>query len=63
MKRGAAFRAFMLAAIFALAATAILAWPGVARFVAIDRCIDGGGTWDQVRHVCCLTETDCEQPL
>jgi hypothetical protein len=61
MKRGGAGRAFMLAAIFALAATVILAWPSVARFVAIDRCLDGGGAWNYALNVCCVSEAECEQ--
>lgn len=61
MRKGAASRAFMLAAIFALAATAALAWPGVARFFAIDGCLDRGGAWNYALNLCCFTEAECEQ--
>jgi hypothetical protein len=61
MKKGGAGRAFLLAAVFALAATVILAWPGVVRFVAIDRCLDRGGAWNEALNVCCFTEAECEQ--
>jgi hypothetical protein len=61
MKRGAALRAFMLAAMFALAATLLLAWPGVTRFFAMDGCLDRGGAWNHALNVCCFSEAECEQ--
>ena len=43
---------YMLGAVVALGLALVMLWPVIRDFVAIDRCLDGGGSFDYVESVC-----------
>ncbi len=44
--------AWAIAAIGLLALAALLAWPAVEEFLAVDACLDSGGSYDYEHHRC-----------